>query len=111
MEDTMMSEAANLSAVEADKTKSDAAQEPRNWPRAGLSLFFLVLFSVGQSLFFALALVQLVWFLVQRAPNPFLSRFGPSLGQWLGDASRFIYHDTEEKPFPFKAWPAIKSDA
>jgi len=111
MEDNTMSDTAHISVAEAEKPKAEAAQEPRNWPRAGLSLFFLVLFSIGQSLFFALALVQIVWFLVQRAPNPFLSRFGPSLGQWLGDASRFIYHDTEEKPFPFKAWPTINTDA
>ncbi len=80
----------------------------RDWPRAGFSLVFLILFSAGQTVFTALAIVQLVWFLITKAPNPFLQKFGPTLGQWLSDVSRFVFMDTEEKPFPWAPWPAAK---
>jgi hypothetical protein len=78
----------------------------RDWPRAGFSVVFLILFGIGQTVFTALGFIQLVWFLVYKAPNQPLRKFGPTLGQWLRDVSSFVFMDTDEKPFPWASWPA-----
>jgi hypothetical protein len=77
----------------------------RDWRRAGFTVVFLILFGCGQALFNAAAIIQLIWFLVAREPNPFLRSFGVSLGRWLAEAARFVFMDTDEKPFPWSAWP------
>lgn len=80
--------------------------QPRDWNRAGFSLVFLILFYIGQTVFTALGIVQLIWFLAYRAPNPALQKFGPSLGQWLKEVISYISHETENRPFPWAPWPA-----
>jgi hypothetical protein len=85
--------------------------EGRDWPRAGFSLAFLVLFYAGQTVFTALGLVQLVWFLVYREPNPALQKFGPTLGQWLKEVSSYVSMETDVRPFPWAPWPASKTVA
>lgn len=82
-----------------------AADRERDWRRAALTVVFLVLFGCGQTLFTAAAIMQLVWFLASGAPNPFLRRFGVSLGRWLNDTARYVFMDTDAKPFPWSAWP------
>ncbi len=92
---------------------SEPGQTPvaqgRDWARAGFSLVFLVLFSIGQTIFTAVGIVQLVWFLVYKAPNPPLQKFGPSLGQWLKDVTSYVSMETDVRPFPWAPWPAPKA--
>jgi len=90
-----MSDAGNISVVRS-----------RDWPRAGFTVVFLFLFACGQALFNATALVQLIWFLIAKEPNPWLQRFGTSLGLWLAQVARYVFMDTAEKPFPWMTWPS-----
>ena len=66
----------------------------------------LFLFACGQTLFNATAIIQLIWFLIAKEPNPFLQRFGVSLGRWLAEVARYVFMDSDEKPFPWEAWPS-----
>jgi hypothetical protein len=90
-----MSDAGNIST-----------ERGRDWPRAGFSVVFLFLFACGQSVLYTFAFVQLIWFLVAREPNPFLRQFGTSLGRWIAEVARYVCMDTDEKPFPWTAWPS-----
>jgi len=78
----------------------------RDWRRAGFTVVFLILFGFGQALFNGIAIIQLIWFLIAKEPNPFLRSFGASLGRWLAEAARFVFMDKDEKPFPWAAWPS-----
>ena len=82
------------------------AGRERDWRRAGLTVVFLILFGFGQALFNAVAIIQLIWFVASKEPNPFLRQFGVSLGRWLAEVARFVFMDTDEKPFPWQAWPS-----
>ena len=84
-------------------------EQGRDWPRAGFSVVFFVLCCAGLAVFTALGAIQLVWFIWKKAPNPSIQKFGPSLGQWLSDAARFVLMDTNEKPFPWAPLPGMKS--
>jgi hypothetical protein len=88
-------------------TGNIATDRSRDWPRAGFTVVFLFLFACGQSLFQALAIIQLIWFLIAKEPNPFLQRFGTSLGRWLAEVGGYVFMNTGEKPFPWTAWPGV----
>ena len=88
---------------DAGKTSTDRS---RDWARAGFTIIFLFLFGCGQVLLNATAIVQLIWFLIAKEPNPFLRQFGVSLGRWLAEMARYIFMDADEKPFPWAAWPS-----
>ncbi len=96
-----------------ENTMSEAGQttveQGRDWPRAGFSVVFFVLVGIGLAVFAVLAVIQLIWFLWKRAPNPSIQKFGPALAQWLTDATRFVLMDTDEKPFPWAPVPALKA--
>ena len=71
-------------------------------------LFMLIVifcFGIAQGLLYAMALVQFLWILLAQERNRFLADFGRSLGLWLAEAAWFLSGDTEEKPFPWRAWP------
>jgi len=96
-----------------EKTMSEAGQatveQGRDWARAGFSVVFFALVGVGLAIFTVLAVIQIVWFLWKRAPNPSIQKFGPPLAQWLTDATRYVLFETDEKPFPWAPLPAVKS--
>jgi uncharacterized protein DUF4389 len=74
------------------------------WIRGLFVLVLIICFAVGQWTLNLLALVQFLW-LVAREPNWFLAGFGNSLAIWLAEVGRFLTCATEDKPFPWRAWP------
>ena len=84
-------------------------EQARDWSRAGFSVVFFLLLGVGAAIFSVLALIQVIWFLWKKAPNPAIQKFAPPLAQWLTDATRYVLFDTEEKPFPWAPLPTVKA--
>ena len=76
------------------------------WRRGLVMLVFMVLFGIGQSLLQVLTVAQFLWYLVKYRPNERLVEFGRSLADWLAQVGRFQCCETEEKPFPWAAWPS-----
>jgi len=105
----------NCNGRKMENTMSEAGQatveQGRDWARAGFSVVFFLLVGVGAAIFSVLAVIQLIWFLWKKAPNPSVQKFAVPLAQWLTDATRFVLMDTEEKPFPWAPLPTVKSVA
>jgi Domain of unknown function (DUF4389) len=74
--------------------------------RALFLIFFLIAFGVGQTVLGLLAVVQFIWLLATGEPNQNLSRLGASLARWFADVVRYLTCVSEDKPFPWKDWPA-----
>ena len=91
--------------MEVDKRHDDRTTADI-WKRGLIMLLFMVAFGVAQALLNLLAVVQFFWLLFMKEPNQFLLRFGKSLSIWFADAARFLGCATDEKPFPWKDWPA-----
>ena len=84
----------------------DAKPSTRDvWMRGLFMLLFMIGFAIGQWLLNLVAIVQFVWLLFAREPNQLLARFGHSLSLWLAEIGRFLSCSTNEKPFPWRAWP------
>ncbi len=84
-------------------------EQGRDWARAGFSVVFFLLVGVALAIFTVMALIQVVWFLWKRAPNPTVQKFAPPLAQWVTDATRYVLMDSEGKPFPWAPLPGVKS--
>jgi Domain of unknown function (DUF4389) len=82
-----------------------AVVRPR-WLRVLYLVFFLIAFGFGQSILCFITVVQFVWLLATGEPNASLRRFGTSLARWFSDVVRFLTCASDEKPFPWKDWPA-----
>ena len=89
----------SLEPPDSGSARSDA------WRRGLFMLVFMILFGVGQSLLQLLTVAQFLWLLFSQQPNLMLVEFGRSLAEWLAQVGRFQCCDTEEKPFPWRAWP------
>ena len=75
------------------------------WARLIYSLIVAMLFSLLQTVLGVLALIQFVLLLVDgKRPNPNLAKLGASLGRWCAQASRYLTADSEEKPWPWRAF-------
>jgi Domain of unknown function (DUF4389) len=79
------------------------------WMRGLFMLVLLFGFWVGQFLLHVIAVVQFLWLLTAREPNTFLVAFGAALSTWLSEVGRFVCCATDEKPFPWRPWPAVNS--
>jgi hypothetical protein len=84
-----------------------ASIRPR-WLRALYLVFFLIAFGFGQSVLCIITFVQFIWLLATGQPNAILRRFGASLAHWFADVVRFLTCASDDKPFPWKDWPAAE---
>lgn len=74
--------------------------------RAIFMLMFAFIWSVAEMVLGAIAILQLVFTLVTKEPNPNLRTFGGALSEYLYQIARFVSFNSEDKPFPFSAWPS-----
>ncbi len=89
------------------KPSGSSLSNPKTWKRGLVMLVFMVAFGIGQSILVLVSLVQFVWLLAKQEPNRLLAEFGQSLALWLSETARFLTCATEDKPFPWKAWPRV----
>ena len=75
------------------------------WKRGLIMLVFMFAFGVGQSIMYLTAVAQFLWLLFAKEPNKLLVEFGKSLALWLAETAKFLCCATDEKPFPWMAWP------
>ena len=75
------------------------------WMRGLVMLFFIFLFGIAQPVLFTLAVIQFLWMLIKNERNVFVAGVGRSLAAWLAEIARFLTGETDDKPFPWKAWP------
>ncbi|MAK91709.1 MAG: lipase [Oceanospirillaceae bacterium] len=70
-----------------------------------IALFFLV-YRVLDLVLLVVTLAQWVFRLLSGQPNEALASFGKSLGIYIQQIVHYLSGSSEEKPFPFKDWPA-----
>ena len=88
-----------------ERDRAGPVDTPNIWLHGLSVLVIMACIGLAQSVLYAVAIVQFLWMLITRERNGFLVDFGRSLGLWLAEAAWFLSGDTDEKPFPWKAWP------
>lgn len=74
-------------------------------------LLFAFLYSLGEMVLAAVAVLQFGWFLFTGAPNPRLLAFGADLARWFYQIFLYLTFNSEARPFPFAPWPGAARDA
>jgi hypothetical protein len=75
------------------------------WQRGGLILVFALILGISKIIIWSLVLFQFVHLLIARQTNPQLTRFSQSLSVFVYQVLQYVMFNSEEKPFPFAAWP------
>lgn len=76
------------------------------WVRLAFMILFAVAFNVTEAVIVAVVIFQFLSKLVTGNTNERLREFGQNIGLYLRDIVAYLTYHTEEKPFPFAAWPA-----
>lgn len=94
--------------TDIDQNAAEPAKESKRetWIRGLIMLAFVIFFGLAETLLHLMALVQFLWLLITGARNDVLMRFGKSMALWMADVARFQTCATEDKPFPWRAWPS-----
>ena len=85
--------------------ESTTATGNNEWLRGAFMLLFLLICELGKLVLGLTSLVQFIFVIVTGAANENLQRFGKSLGLYIEQVIRFLTYNSDEKPFPFSAWP------
>jgi len=75
------------------------------WMRGLYMLLLALAFGIAQTLLCVTAIAQFLWLLFSGQPNAQLVKFGSSLAKWVAETAKFLTFCSDEKPFPWAAWP------
>ena len=75
------------------------------WLRVLFMALFVLIYGVAEVLLTAVVLLQVVFVLVTGDRNERLTAFGKSLSLFVYQIVLYWTYNSEEKPFPFTAWP------
>jgi hypothetical protein len=101
-----MPKADKMETNDSHTEEPTAAGMSEAWKRGLIMLVFMFAFGVGQTILYLTAVAQFLWLLFAKEPNKLLAEFGQSLAVWLAHTAKFLCCATDEKPFPWTAWPA-----
>ena len=76
-----------------------------SWVRALYMVLFALIYSVAEIVLVAAVVFQFGCVLITGRPNGRLLAFGHSLSTFIYQMVLFFTYNTEERPFPFGAWP------
>lgn len=77
----------------------------RNWVRLVYMLIFAVLLHLAGLVMWVLCALQFLSSLLTGKDNDNLRSLGGSIAVFVHQALNFVSYNTEQKPFPFAAWP------
>ena len=75
------------------------------WLRLLSMIVLGIAFNVAEIVIFAVVVFQFLVTLFSGNPNEQLTRFGNNLARYVQQIVSFMTFATEDKPFPFGAWP------
>lgn len=72
-------------------------------------LIFFMLGSLATTFIAGIACFQFLCVLITGSVNQNLQQFGQTLSQYCYQIAQFLMYNSEEKPYPFGAWPIRKN--
>lgn len=93
-----------------DDTK-DHLTELSTWMRMVFVVLFAILFNLVELLVAAIVVVQFLSQLCTGRTVPRLATFGEHLARYVQQIVLFLTYQTEERPYPFAAWPEARPNA
>ena len=86
---------------------NESLKDTNTWKRALFMLLFAFAYSIAEFVLIAVAVVQLLFKLITGSLNENLRVLGKQTARYIYEVMLFLTFNTEEKPFPFAAWPDV----
>ncbi len=83
-------------------------QKDETWQRGFYMLFFIFIYGFSKFLVIAVMLFQFFTRILTGTVNEQLLKFGQNLSTYLYQITIFLTFNSEQRPFPFSAWPQGK---
>ncbi len=81
------------------------------WLRGFFILLYVMIFWIAKVVAAGIILFQFGTLLFTGQINQRLQPFARSLSLYLYQIAQYLMFNTEEKPFPFNAWPQVDDDS
>lgn len=88
--------------------RTSGLTDPKVWIRGLFMLLFALIYSLAEVVVLAVAVFQFGTVLLTGRPNERLLEFGSNLSTYMYEIVLFFTYNTEQKPFPFDAWPSAR---
>lgn len=95
----------NAHTVNQEQLRSNLTNS-RHWIRLAYMLIFALLLHLAGLVMWVLCALQFLFALITGKDNGNLRSLGNSIGMFIHQALDFVSYNTEQKPFPFAAWPS-----
>lgn len=86
-------------------TESKSLKDTSTWKRILYMMLFAMAYSVAEFVLIAVAIAQVAFKLFTGNINSNLQSLGKQTARYIYNVMLFLTFNTEEKPFPFAAWP------
>lgn len=73
--------------------------------RAAFTLLFLLIYTFIRPLIIGVIILQYIHILIKKQAHPSLRAFGHSLAQYTYEIISYMTFNSDDRPFPFSAWP------
>lgn len=87
-----------------DQIKSNM-KNSHNWQRLLFMVLFAVLLQLASAVMWVLCSIQFLFALLTGQDNENLRQLGSSIASFVHQSLQYLSYNTDEKPFPFGAWP------
>jgi uncharacterized protein DUF4389 len=75
------------------------------WQRILYMILFIFIYGISKVLIFAIMLFQFITIVLKGKTNEQLLKFSQSLSTFIYQIMIFLTFVSEQRPFPFSAWP------
>lgn len=76
-----------------------------NWQRLLFMALFAILLQLASAVMWVLCSIQFLFSLLTGQDNENLRQLGSSIASFVHQALQYLSYNTDDKPFPFGAWP------
>ncbi len=84
-------------------------KDVNQWLRILYMLLFAIIFNVATAVLWVVVLVQALFSLLTGSSNANVKQLGSGLTQFILQIMQYLTYQSEEKPFPFQAWPETEA--
>ncbi len=77
----------------------------KHWVRGLYMILFLLIWHIAEIVVIGITIGQFLFTVISGKNNENLMLFGGSVGRYVQQVLAFLSYNSEQKPFPFKAWP------
>ncbi len=77
-----------------------------SWIRVAYMVLFAIVYNIAELVGLLVVLFQIGSTLITGKRNEFVSGFGRSLSRYIFQIWSYLTYSSEQRPFPFMAWPS-----